>query len=146
MLPWKLRKRHILPVNQNLSSVCFSVVKFELVGCNLFLAMIWQMIYTHKLPKLCSATWRGTLTLIFFCLGWKIIKFVLVKLRDNLFALSQVTIFASSLVAMETRWSVFPWEQNVFVSSRLKQVFIKFNREPNWDLALGLMYVWWTAT
>ena len=23
---------------------------------NLSLAMIWQIIYTHKLPKLCSAT------------------------------------------------------------------------------------------
>ena len=29
-------------------------------------------------------------------------EFVLVKLRVNLFALSQVTIFASSLLAMET--------------------------------------------
>ena len=146
MLPWKLRISQIIPVNQNLSSVYFSIVKFQLVSCNLFLAMIWQMTYTHKLPKLCLATWRGTLTLIFFCLGWKIIIFVLVKLRDNLFTLSQVTIFASSLVAMETRWSVFLWEQNIFVSSRLKQVFIKFNQEQNWDLALSLMYVWWTAT
>ena len=137
MLPWKLRISQIIPVNQNLSSVYFSIVKFQLVSCNLFLAMIWQMTYTHKLPKLCLATWRGTLTLIFFCLGWKIIKFVLVKLRDNLFALSQVTIFASSLVAMETRWSVFLWGQNIFVSSRLKQVFTKFNKSQTgiWLLA-----------
>ena len=56
MLPWKLRKRHILPVNQNLSSVYFSLAKFQLVSCNLSLAMIWQMTYTHKLPKLYSAT------------------------------------------------------------------------------------------
>ena len=56
MLPWKLRKRQILPVNQNLSSVYFSLAKFQLVSCNLSLAMIWQMTYTHKLPKLCSAT------------------------------------------------------------------------------------------
>ena len=56
MLPWKLRKRQILPVNQNLSSVYFSPAKFQLVSCNLSLAMIWQMTYTHKLPKLCSAT------------------------------------------------------------------------------------------
>ena len=56
MLPWKLRKRHILPVNQNLSSVYFSLAKFQYVSCNLSLAMIWQMTYTHKLPKLCSAT------------------------------------------------------------------------------------------
>ena len=26
------------------------------MSCNLSLAMIWQMTYTHKLPKLCSAT------------------------------------------------------------------------------------------
>ena len=57
MLPWKQQKRHILPVNQNLSSVYFSLAKFQLVSCNLSLAMIWQMTYTHKLlPKLCSAT------------------------------------------------------------------------------------------
>ena len=43
MLPWKLRKRQILPVNQNLSSVYFSLAKFQLVSCNLSLAMIWQM-------------------------------------------------------------------------------------------------------
>ena len=61
MLPWKLRKRQILAVNQNLSSVYFSLAKFQLVSCNLSLAMIWQMTYSHKLPKLCSATltlWR----------------------------------------------------------------------------------------
>ena len=56
MLPWKLRKRQILPVNQNISSVYFSLAKFQLVSWNLSLAMIWQMTYTHKLPKLCSAT------------------------------------------------------------------------------------------
>ena len=59
MLPWKLRKRHVLPVNQNLSSVYFSLAKFQLESFNLSLAMIWQMIYTHKLPKLCSATLKG---------------------------------------------------------------------------------------
>ena len=51
MLPWKLRKRQILPVKQNLSSVYFSLAKFQLVSCNLSLAMIWQMTYTHKLPN-----------------------------------------------------------------------------------------------
>ena len=56
MLPWKLRKRHILPVNQYLLSVYFSLAKLQLVSCNLSLAMIWQMTYTHKVPKLCSAT------------------------------------------------------------------------------------------
>ena len=53
MLPWKLRKRQILPVSQNLSSVYFSPAKFQLVSCNLSLAIIRQMAYTRKLPKLC---------------------------------------------------------------------------------------------
>ena len=56
MMPWKLRKRRILPNSQNFSSAYFSLAKFQLVSCNLSLAMIWQMTYTHKLPKLCSAT------------------------------------------------------------------------------------------
>ena len=56
MLPWKLQKRQILTVYQNLLSVYFSLAKFQLVSCNLSLAMIWQMTYTFKLPKLCSAT------------------------------------------------------------------------------------------
>ena len=58
MLPWKLQKRHILPVDQNLSSVYFSLAKFQLVSCNLSLAMIWQKTYAHKLPQLCSATFE----------------------------------------------------------------------------------------
>ena len=56
MLPWKLRKCQILPVNQNLSSIYFPLAKFQLVSCNPSLATIWQMTYTQKLPKLCSAT------------------------------------------------------------------------------------------
>ena len=56
MLPWKLQKRQILTVYQNLLSVYFSLAKFQPVSCNLSLAMIWQMTYTFKLPKLCSAT------------------------------------------------------------------------------------------
>ena len=60
MLPWKLQKRQILPVNQDFSSVYFSLAKFQLVSCNLSLAMIWQMTFTHKLPKLCSATLKQT--------------------------------------------------------------------------------------
>ena len=43
-------------VSQNLSSVYFSLAKFQLVSCNLSLAIIWQMTYTQKLPKLRSAT------------------------------------------------------------------------------------------
>ena len=62
MLPWKLRKRHILPASQNLLSVYFSLAKFQHVSCNLSLAMIWQMTYTYKLPKLCSATLRSVNT------------------------------------------------------------------------------------
>ena len=34
----------------------FSYAKFQLVSCDPSLAIIWQMTYTHKLPKLCSAT------------------------------------------------------------------------------------------
>ena len=56
MLPWKLQKCQILPVNQNLSSVYFPLAKFQLVSCNPSLAIIWQMTYTQKLPKPCSAT------------------------------------------------------------------------------------------
>ena len=56
MLPWKLRKCQMLPVSQNLSSVYFSYAKFQLVSCDPSLAIIWQVTYTHKLPKLCSAT------------------------------------------------------------------------------------------
>ena len=41
---------------QNLSSVYFSRAKFQLVSYNFSLAMIWQITYTHKLPKPCSAT------------------------------------------------------------------------------------------
>ena len=63
MLPWKLRKRQILTFKQNLSSVYFSLAKFQFVNCNLSFAMIWQMRYTHKLPTLCpcTATLRGSL-------------------------------------------------------------------------------------
>ena len=42
-------------------------IKFQLVSCNFSLAMIWQMTYTHKLPKLCSATFKDlTLKIINF--------------------------------------------------------------------------------
>ena len=34
----------------------FSLAKFQLVSCNLSPATIWQMTYTQKMPKLCSAT------------------------------------------------------------------------------------------
>ena len=41
---------------QSKSLVYFSLVTFQLVSCNFSLAMVWQITYTHKLPKLCSAT------------------------------------------------------------------------------------------
>ena len=59
MLPWKLRTRQILPVNQNLSSVYFLLAKFQLVSCNLPLAMTWQMTYNSQTAKTCSATLIG---------------------------------------------------------------------------------------
>ena len=87
MLPWKLRKRHILPVNQNLSSVYFSPAKFQLVSYNLSLATIWQMRYTHKLPKLCSATLNVNIMSIYFEF-----KIYIYQLRFSLFQ-----IFSSNL-------------------------------------------------
>ena len=33
------------------------------MSCNLSLAIIWKMTYTHKLPKLCAATLRETVSL-----------------------------------------------------------------------------------
>ena len=47
MLSWKLRKRQILPANENFSLVYFSLAKFQLVTCNLSLAMIWKTTYTQ---------------------------------------------------------------------------------------------------
>ena len=63
MLPWKRRNRYILPVDQNLLSVYFSLANFQLVSCNLSLAMIWQITYTHKLPKLSSTTLKSEFAL-----------------------------------------------------------------------------------
>ena len=37
-------------------TVYFLLAKFQLVSSNLSVAIIWQMTYTQKLPKLCSAT------------------------------------------------------------------------------------------
>ena len=59
MLPWKLRKRQILPVNQNLSSVYFSLAKFYSSWAATFLLPSFGKWHTHKLPKLCSATLIG---------------------------------------------------------------------------------------
>ena len=56
MLAWKQQKWQILPVTQNLSSIYFPLAKFQLVSSNPSLAIIWQMTYTQKMPKLSSAT------------------------------------------------------------------------------------------
>ena len=48
------KKSHFTCQSKSFKSVFFH--KFQLVSCNLSLAMISQMTYTHKLPKLCSAT------------------------------------------------------------------------------------------
>ena len=49
---------HVAMETMKLSSVHFSLAKFQLVSSNLSLAVIWQMTHNHKLPKLCSATLR----------------------------------------------------------------------------------------
>ena len=51
MLPWKQQKRHILPVNHNLSSVYFSLAKFQLVSCNLSLATLQLHADLSVYPK-----------------------------------------------------------------------------------------------
>ena len=43
----------------------FSLAKFQRVSCNLSLDMIWQMTYTQKQPKLCSATLMMLMSLSF---------------------------------------------------------------------------------
>ena len=68
MLPWKPRKCQILPVNQNLSLIYFLLAKFQLVSCNPSIAISWQMTYTQKLPKLCSATLIQSNIEVFSCI------------------------------------------------------------------------------
>ena len=96
MLPWKLRKRQILPVNQNFSSVYFSLAKFQLVSCNLPLAMTWQMTYTHKLPKLCSATLN-----MWYLPDW---TWILEKLRCD--SKLYLWVYLSSLDWLTCFWAV----------------------------------------
>ena len=57
-----------------LSSVYFSLAKFQIVSCNRSLAMIWQKTYTQKLPKQCSATLIRTLrrhAMVSVTCGWQ---------------------------------------------------------------------------
>ena len=66
MLPWKLRKRQIHLSVKSLTSTFFTC---QVSACELqpfdSLAMIRQMTYTHKLPKLCSATNDMTISYFF---------------------------------------------------------------------------------
>ena len=79
MLPWKLRKRHVLPVNQDISSVYISLAKFQLISCNLFLAMIWQMTYSQTVKTVfCYLQRRKKKEEIRFA-----DTFILEKLRDS---------------------------------------------------------------
>ena len=51
-----LLRRIALETKISILNSQIQVAKFQLVSCNLSLAMIWQMTYTLKLPNLCSAT------------------------------------------------------------------------------------------
>ena len=51
-----IRKRQILPFNQNLSSVYFSACELQPFSCH----DLANMPYTHKLSKLFSAPLSGT--------------------------------------------------------------------------------------
>ena len=107
MLPWKLRKRHILPVHQNLSSIYFSLAKFQFVSCNLSLAMIWQIIYTHKLPKLCSATLKKNFTSVYFKMAWlHVIYYVILFTSSNLLQrnIAKVCHINKKLMPEKTFW------------------------------------------
>ena len=66
MLPWKLWKRHIWPVNQNLSSVYISLAKFQLISCNLSRAMIWQWDTSQTFKTVFShLNWKDHITQLF---------------------------------------------------------------------------------
>ena len=78
MLPWKLRKHHILPVNQDISSVYILLAKCQLISCNLFLAIIWQMTYSQTVKTVFYHLQRKKKEEIRFA-G----TFILEKLRDS---------------------------------------------------------------
>ena len=71
MLPWKLRKCQILPVNQNLSSIYFPLAKFQLVSCNPSLAIIWQMTYSETAKTVFSHLKRKHCALSTCALGFE---------------------------------------------------------------------------
>ena len=92
----------------------FSLTKFQLVSCNLPLAMIWQMTYPHKLPKLCSATLKGLYHQLH----------ILGSLKSQLRAKQ---IFLPSIRAI----FVWPWNKN----ARTKQ-----KQQTNENRAIWLAY------
>ena len=119
MLPWKLRKCQILPVNQNRLSVYFSLAKFQLVSCNLSLDMIWQMTYTHKQPKLCSATLSDYADLS----QGKISRFLRTRVSVVTSALWDITWDSVEEIA-----KIGPFHYNRFSSMIISQHGIAFTR------------------
>ena len=109
MLPWKLRKRQCLPVNQNLPSVHFSLAKFQLVSSNLSLAMIWQMTHNHKLPKLCSAT----LSELLFR-GYLLLRGHLPKSRKSFPTITVKLPYVKRLPLLKRSRSPFPRSNELF--------------------------------
>ena len=67
MLPWKLRKHPILPVNQNLWSLYFSLAEFQLVSRNLSLAMIFANDIHSQTAKTVFSHLNITVYVIFVC-------------------------------------------------------------------------------
>ena len=60
MLTWKLRKRQILLVIQIVHQYIVHLPSFSLWAATFLLPWFGKWyIYTHKLPKLCSATLKG---------------------------------------------------------------------------------------
>ena len=117
MLPWKPRKRHIWPVSQTLSSVYFLLAKFQLVSCNLSLALIWQTTYTHKQPKLCSATLNGSAK---------------TSTRDS------VKIYLVDQRGPATVWNLF-WAMLSFLDNYVTHTFSHFRAALTW---ISLLSAW----
>jgi len=122
MLPWKLRKHQFLPVNQNLSSVHFSLAKFQLVSSNLSLAMIWQMTYKSQTAKTVFSHLKtmikhranilvvGLETLkMFLTLNVAMMIRVTFSLPDSLKMSARTRITALPLLIQKHSHSVFIW-------------------------------------
>ena len=67
----ELRKRQILPVNQNFSTVYFSLAKFQLVSCNLSCYDLANDLYSKTAKTVIShlratcVTWPAVQSLLF---------------------------------------------------------------------------------